>query len=273
MANAKKKSTEVAETKASEVSTDVGAIDMFADAGAGNENVTSKDLIIPFMKVVQPLSNVMKKTHDDYLEEAEAGMIYNTATKELHPADEGIIIVPVQYVRHYIEWDDPDGNGQFVADHGPDDSVLNGCTVDEKGRNITADDNVIYETGLHYVLVVDPADGSFQQAVISMDRSQLKGSKQLNGLVLRKVIVHPETGEKATAPRYGFAYRMKTKTRNNDKGEWETWFPEDYGSITDLPDAKAIYNAAKAFNKTVATGTVKTEEQKSDGSGSGKDGF
>ena len=261
MAKTAKKTAVAVKSASTEVSTDL-ANEMFADAGVGNENLTAKDFVIPWIKIVQNLSHIHQKTHEDYIESAQPGMIFNTATKKLWSAADGIIVVPVSYTRRYIEWDDPSGNGKFVCDHGTNEDILDECDKDEKGKDITSNGNVIYETGMHYVLVVDPANGDFEQAVISMDRTQLKASRELNNLIVNKKLVHPNTGEKVSAPRGAFAFRLTTKTKSNDDGELEVWNPQDYGPVTDLSGGVESYGAVKAFRKNVATGTVKAADIK-----------
>ena len=48
----------------------------------GNENLTSDDLTIPRLSLLQALSQELKKTNSKYIEDAEAGQIANSISKE-----------------------------------------------------------------------------------------------------------------------------------------------------------------------------------------------
>ena len=45
---------------------------MKSDGGMGNENLTSDDLTIPRLSLLQALSQELKKTNSKYIEDAEA---------------------------------------------------------------------------------------------------------------------------------------------------------------------------------------------------------
>ena len=54
---------------------------MFAeDAGSGLENVTSEDMAIPRLKILQALSPEVNKNDGKYVEGASAGDVINTVT-------------------------------------------------------------------------------------------------------------------------------------------------------------------------------------------------
>ena len=80
--------------------------DMFAaDAGAGVSDLGSEDLAIPFLKVLQKMSDEL-----DDLDDAKAGDIYNTVTKDVVKGKEGVTVVNCAYTLQYIEWE-PRGTG------------------------------------------------------------------------------------------------------------------------------------------------------------------
>ena len=63
--------------------------EMFAaDAGAGVNDLGSEDLAIPFLKVLQKMSDEL-----DDLDHAKAGDIYNTVTKEVVKGSEGVRVI------------------------------------------------------------------------------------------------------------------------------------------------------------------------------------
>ena len=65
-----------------------------ADAGAGNQNVGSDDLALPFLKLLSGLDSILD-TH----ETARKGDIYNTVTGEVFSGKTGIKVVRCAYQR------------------------------------------------------------------------------------------------------------------------------------------------------------------------------
>src|SRR4051812_45080055 len=56
------------------------------------------DLAIPFLRVLQDLSPQVKKKDEAYVEGAEVGMFYESATKQLWEGEEeGILVIPVYH--------------------------------------------------------------------------------------------------------------------------------------------------------------------------------
>ncbi len=61
-----------------------------ADAGVGLENITTEDMQIPFIRIIQALSPQLQKDDPLYIKGAEQGDIFNTVTQEMYKADEGV---------------------------------------------------------------------------------------------------------------------------------------------------------------------------------------
>ena len=59
----------------------LATLDFVADSGMGLDNIDKADLALPFLKLLQSMSDETKKKHAKYVEGAEAGMFYNTVTK------------------------------------------------------------------------------------------------------------------------------------------------------------------------------------------------
>ena len=79
--------------------------DVFSqDAGIGVQDLTTEDLAIPFLKVLQKMSPEL----DDL--DVRAGDIFNTVTKDGVSGKEGVRVIPCAYRLEYIEWE-PRGTG------------------------------------------------------------------------------------------------------------------------------------------------------------------
>ena len=67
-------------------------IEQFADEGF--DNVDSKSLALPFLKVLGQLSPQVTQGDSQFIAEARPGMIYNAVTDELYNGQEGITVIP-----------------------------------------------------------------------------------------------------------------------------------------------------------------------------------
>ena len=67
---------------------------MESDAHSGLENIQQDDLATPRLKILMQLSPELEE-----LENAKAGMIYNTVTNELYDGSKGIRVLPCAYQR------------------------------------------------------------------------------------------------------------------------------------------------------------------------------
>ena len=141
----------------------------------GQENVTSSDLIIPRLEIVQSLSPCRKKTDPAYIEGAEEGLLYNNVTRELYGA--AAMLVPVFYKKEWLVWKDRLKGGGF---RGAFSSEL------EAKHHINTLDNpedyFAQDTANHFCLLVK-ADGSAEDIVVSMSKSKLKTSRKWNSLI------------------------------------------------------------------------------------------
>ena len=68
-----------------------------ADAGVGLENITTEDMQIPFIRIIQALSPQLQKDDPLYIKGAEQGDIFNTVTHQVWKAEEGITVVPCYF--------------------------------------------------------------------------------------------------------------------------------------------------------------------------------
>jgi hypothetical protein len=79
-----------------------GAQDFEAHAAAGMEDVSSKDVIIPRLTLLQTLSPQLNKKKGEYIEGADIGMICDLGTGDLFPDD--LLFLPVHYRKDFLEW-------------------------------------------------------------------------------------------------------------------------------------------------------------------------
>ena len=227
------------------------AAEMEADAGDGLQTITTDDMAVPFLRVLQKMSPQLAKRDGAYIEGAEEGQIFNTVTGELWDADEGLRVIPCAYNFKYIEWR-PRAAGGGIANVYTRDEVLPETHKNEKKQDETNDGNLLMATAEHYIMLLG-SDGSTSQAVVSMSSTQLKYSRKWNSVVNQQTISTKEGIQRA--PMYSRVYVLKTFGETNDAGDWSSWGITLEGPVTDI----VAYRAAKTFSKAVNTGDVQAK--------------
>jgi hypothetical protein len=230
-------------------------IDIFGDAGTGNEAVGRDDIIIPRLQIVQALSDEHKPKKAKYIEGAEEGSVFNTATRRLY--DQPLIIVPVAYRRRYIEWV-PRAKGGGLVDPTHDESIMNKTVVNEQGSFMLDNGNEIVDTPENYVLVV--VGDQYEQAVMSMAGSKARIARRWNTMIKDLRIKNPQTGKMINPGRFYGAYEFKTVMEENDRGDYYNWDFKYAGPTLALPDIGAeVYRACRAFHQLIDEEKVTAE--------------
>ena len=244
-----KKSTAVAKRNGDRLPVDL-ATEMEADAGDGFQDVTTQDMAIPFLRILQSMSPQLNKRDGSYVAGAEEGQIFNTVTGELWDADKGVNVVPCAFKAKKIEWRPRDSGGGFVAAHSRDVKIP--TEKNDKGKDVMENGNLLVDTTEFYVLILSD-NGFAEQAVITMSSTQLKYSRKWITLMAQQLIDTKE-GQKR-APFYSSVYNMKTMSESNADGDWSSW---DIGLVGHIPDVPT-YHTARAFARAVEDGDVEAK--------------
>jgi hypothetical protein len=229
------------------------------DAGAGQENMTRDDIMIPRISILQQMSPQVNKRDGAYIEGAEPGHIYDSVAGKWFDGEMGIVVVANSYRRAHFEW--KRDRGGLVADHGSDSSVLLNTQRGDRGEYLTDEGNEIVPTAEYFVFIVESGE-SFSPALISMSKSQMKKARQWNAMINRLMI--SVEGKRINPAMFWTAYKLTTVPEENDQGSWFGWniqmmFDADSGGIIQqLPIGKEIYLAAREFRNQVAAGEVRT---------------
>tara|TARA_R100000908_G_scaffold64116_1_gene46957 strand:+ start:373 stop:1158 length:786 start_codon:yes stop_codon:yes gene_type:complete len=226
---------------------------MEMDASSGLENISQDDLATPRLKVLMQLSPELEE-----LENAKAGMIFNTVTNELYDGSKGIRVLPCAYQRQYVEWADRgQGSGAPLNVFDASSDVLTKTTRDDSNKDRLSNGNYVETCGNHYVLLITD-EGDATPALITMKATQLKKSRKWNSMLLNLKL----KGKNGlfTPPSYSHYYRLKTVKEGNDKGNWYGW---EITREDQLQDTN-YYSMAKTFAESVGKGEVKVKyEQES----------
>ena len=160
-------------------------IEQFADSGF--DNVDSKSLALPFLKVLGQLSPQVTQGDSQFIQDARPGMIYNTVTDKLFDGAKGITVVPCYYKLEYIEWKDRDKGAVAPVNVYPADSdIMSKTTRGDDGKDRLSNGNYVEETASHYVLICE--EGSQSTALITMKSTQRKKSKKWNSMMMLSLI-------------------------------------------------------------------------------------
>lgn len=211
------------------------------DTNRGNEGVTVDDMTIPRLSIIQDLSPQHKKSKPEYIEGAEPRMVFNTVTQELY--GDVVLIVPVMFRKEWVIWKDIDLGGGFKGAY-PTESEANAALSELEDSSQCE----VVDTAQHFVLVVD-ADTmtTWSEAVISMNKSQMKPSRQLNS------IINGQGGD-----RWERMFRLEVVEAQNAAGqEYYNWKPKQMGYVSEsiFKAAEKLYDAVKAGVKDVKRDT------------------
>ena len=205
------------------------------DANLGLANMSMEDLSIPFLRILGDMSPQVKKSKEEYVEGAQAGMIFNTVTREVFNGEKGVLVIPCHYGANFLEWSDRGTGSSAPVVHSIGSDIMSQTTEDKDRKYRLDSGNYIERTHNHYCLYVDEKTGATSQCLL-------------------------------TPAIYSHSYRLTTRPESNDKGDWYGWNINKVGPVD-----KDTYQAAKAFADSISKGQVKVKyEIESDSSGTSK---
>ena len=235
----------------------LAAVDLENFADEGFENVDSKSVALPFLKVLGQLSPQVTQGDSQFMEEARPGMIFNTVTNQLYNGAEGITVVPCYYKLEYIEWRDRDKGAVAPVNVYPATSdIMSKTTRGDDGKDRLDNGNYIEETASHYVLVCE--EGAQSTALVTMKSTQRKKSKKWNSMMMSlRQKKKDGTGFFKPAP-FTQQYRMRTVLEKNQLGSWYGWEITSEG----VSDNESLVQRAMKFRQACSGGSVNVKHDK-----------
>lgn len=236
------------------------------EGGTGLENLTSKDLGIPILQIVQKGSPEFDEDHPEHASKkipgCKVGDIFNTVTRELlFSMEKGqpIKVVPYYYSGIvYVEWRPRESGGGVVQTHTSPD-ILSQCTRDEKtSRDILPNGNIISTTAYFFVHVLHE-DREPEDCLIVMTSTQLKKARAwLN------MMKNFRAGNGNSLPMFHRGYFLSTVGESNNKGNWRGWKIEAAPTALSDPDtinaliklAQSVHQDAQALIGTSTQGQL-----------------
>ena len=235
---------------------------IMSNAGKGLENITSEDITIPRLSIIQANSPQRKKKDEKYIENADEGDVFNTVTSQVYK--EPLTVIPCAYRKTYVEWIPREKGGGFVAayDIRPSDTTTDPATR----KSFLKNGNQLVDTAEHFV-IIKKDDDSFESAVLTKTSSNLTVSRKWNTLLkMKKINVK---GQMIDPPSFMYEFTLSTVEATNDQGTWQKYKIEEIGQI----DKKHLFIAAETLSKSVDTGKVKPSEHAPDTNVDSEDAF
>ena len=204
----------------------------------GNENVSTEDIQLPRIEVLQALSPQIKKSNAAYIEGAEVGMLFNTLTHEVYADCVGI--TPVTFTTRYLVWVDRkiDNNGGLRGVYDTEQEAL--AFVAQQADK---DKLEVVRTAEHLVLLDDGTE-----AILSMSKSKQKASRKFNSLVRLN-----------GGDRFSRRYELFSYEDNSAKGEFMNIDVANAG----FP-SEDIYYQAESIYENVNAGNRQTQASYTD---------
>ena len=216
------------------------------DSRRGTEGVTSDDVVIPRLEVVQALSPCLKKQDPAYIEGSEQGMLYNSVTRELY----GIkaIVVPVMFKKEWILWKARKSGGGFlgVAPTFDEAEAMKAAIPAEQAK---ADEIENTDTAQQFCYLLKE-NGTFEEIVVSMSKSKMKVSRKWNSLI-----------RIAGGDSFARAYAVTSVSEVNKRNE--SYFNFSV-AVAGFPP-KPVYEAAEKLYERVKAGQVSADRSDATG--------
>lgn len=226
------------------------------EAGAGFETTSTKDLSIPFLSVLQPMSPQIEE-----IEGAKSGQLFNTVTKELADGEKtGIVFIPCHSDTAYVEWIPRADGGGYVGSHAPDSDVVKEAIAHNKGNRFgdlkTAAGNELQETHYVYGLILD-AEGKQTEgfAVISFTSTKIKPKRDWFTAMYTL---------KGQPPLFANRAKIKTVKQKNEHGTFYNFKIEPFStswkeSLINPTDERYLLDEARDFREMVVNGIAKAD--------------
>lgn len=219
------------------------------------------DIAVPFIRILQSNSPEVKRSEAKFIEGAQEGDFFNTASLKIYKADEGVIVVPVFYTKSFTEWKPRTAGGGLVKDHGSDSSILEQTTKNDKKKDVLPNGNEVVSGALYYLLIVDPKTGEFEQAAMVLTSTQLKKARRWNSVMASLTVKHPKSGQPMRVQPYYMAYQLSTVAEKNDQGSWMGIKIEQFKPTLELPFGAGIFFAARDMQAAVSKGEIKVKAE------------
>jgi hypothetical protein len=260
----KKKMDETAVAVVEKQETTLATLDLGKSSGGGRQEADADCYLIPQIKLLQKMSPEVDSDKAEFIKGAKPGMFLLTTTGELFDGEEGILVVPAEFQRRFLEFVPEDQGGGFRGAHLPTAPLVIEAapTRDEKGRFWLENGNYLQDARVHYVIFLHPIMA--RPAVITLKSTQIKKSKKWLSAMAEPLALGD--GNFNTDPDCEFrVYRLTCRPESNDQYTWKGYNIDVDRVVNpaDPGDVQAVH-AARAFRDQIAGGRTKVDYEDED---------
>lgn len=213
-----------------------------ADAGLGLSQ-HADDNIVPLLYVLQDNSPQVKERDPEYIPGARPGDLWIKGSDFTIKPEEGLVVQPCAFRKDWVEWVPRNKGGGYVGRH--DDKPADAREVSDpenpnRKRFVLPNGNEINETRYHYLIARGMAITlplSSTGHTVSRDWMAKMNSMKVGG---------------KPAPAFAQLWKLSTKLKTNQAGEWFAITTEPVGWVGSMDD----YNAGKELHRQVEAGIV-----------------
>lgn len=174
-------------------------------SGLGNENVGASDLVLPRLQIIQSLSPELKASSPKYIAGAKQGDIFNTLNRTTYP--DGIRFCDVYYRKEYAVFVSRQEGGGYRGSFPRQEDALAYIESSPERQRLE-----VTEMAIHFILILDEEGNVISEAVLPMKSTQLKVSRNLNGMIRERC--------RGNMDRFSGTWKLTTQNEVNKKGEF-----------------------------------------------------
>jgi len=183
------------------------------------------ELVVPRLKILQPLNPEVQEDGNQYVQGAKPGMFYNTSSGKLTSGMEGMIVCVVGHQKQTIEWVPRETGGGLVKIWGADEGWKANCEPMQRNafNPVTKEGHTIDKQRSFLILDINVKTGETDPSFFNF-RSTANRVANLLSTMLTQTRYKLSNGQVITPPFYFFTYKITLDKLTNNRGTW--WAPK-----------------------------------------------
>jgi hypothetical protein len=263
---------------------DVGAL-VEDDAGQVDHGFTKQDIAIPWMRILQSNSPQVAEKQPSYVDGAEVGAFFNTATNTTY--GDVVEVIPIAFQVQWTLWwprqtGGPKGEKGFAGEvtKAQAEALLKVTTKNDKGKDVTPDGKELIQSAMYYCIVLREKGPQpiFDLVAFPLTSTQLKKARMWNALISQAKLPNASGVGTFNPKMFGYVYVLEAVPESNAKGNWigvkviqgPPLLTTKAGQwVEGFEGGAVLYGAARDLEKLVRSGARKADMSKMDGGDDG----